>query len=44
MVGFVVFGLLRTLFNKMKLDNENAIGKEFEPQSSFSDSIFLSKV
>jgi hypothetical protein len=35
LVGFGVFGFLRVIFQKFNLDNEDSVGKEFEPRSSF---------
>ena len=35
LTGFTVFAFLRLLFHMCKLDNEEALGKEFEPRTAF---------
>ena len=35
LMGVFIFGFLRVFFHLVKLDNTDAVGKEFEPRSSF---------
>ena len=35
LAGFVAFGFLRYIFHLLKLDNADAIGKEFEKQENY---------
>ena len=44
LVGFVAFGMLRFLFNKFKLDNDDAQGKEFRTREQYLRDIGLELV
>ena len=35
LTGFIAFGFLRYIFHMLKLDNADAIGKEFEKQENY---------